>query len=233
MTVPRSAHDIAIGTVTLGLSNVHVLFGKRIVLVDSGSPYEIDDLEAGLRELGVRFSDVKCAVITHVHADHAGGARELQKRGIYIVAGAADRERAERGDHGELHPTSWFAHYMLQPLIPSRFDRFTPDISVTDRFDLRRCGVDGEVIATPGHTAGSLVVITGGGKVALVGDLFRGGTWAGYAHREQPVEHFYQDNLKQAHEQIRMLLRRGIELFVMGHGGPSKAADVARVFGHD
>ena len=170
-------------------------------------------------------------MVTHVHADHAGGARALQRRGIQIIAGRGDLGRATRGDHGKLYPTSWFAHYVLKPLIPHRFDAFTPDVVVIEHYDLRACGVDAEAVAMPGHTAGSLVVITNNHKVALVGDLFRGGALAGYIHYSEPEEHFYQDDLAAVHRRIHELLARGIEYFVMGHGGPSSRADVARVFG--
>jgi len=220
-----------VGTVTLGLSNVHVLVGEHPVLVDTGSPGELDDLEAGLRKLGIALGDVTCAVVTHVHADHAGNARGLQLRGIKIIAGSGDLMRAINGDHGTLYPTSFFARFILKPLIPHEFAAFWPDIRVRDRYDLHACGVDAEVIAMPGHTAGSLVVLADGGKLAFVGDLFRGGALAGYVHRSEPKEHFYQDDLAAAHERIHELIARGVERFVLGHGGPSQRADVIRVFG--
>ena len=210
---------------------MHVLVGAHPVLVDTGSPGELGELEAGLRTLGIRLDDVTCAVVTHVHADHAGNARALQRRGIRIIAGRGDLLRAIDGDHGTLHPTSFFARFLLKPLIPHRFDAFWPDVRVRDRYDLRACGVDGEVVATPGHTAGSLSVLVGGGRIALVGDLFRGGALAGYVHRGEPEEHFYQDDLVAVHQRIRELLARGVEIFVLGHGGPSARADVERVFG--
>jgi len=77
--VPASPTAAAIGTVTLGLSNVHVLYGAHPILVDTGSPDEFDDLEEELGDIGVKLADVKCAVVTHLHADHAGNARELQR----------------------------------------------------------------------------------------------------------------------------------------------------------
>jgi glyoxylase-like metal-dependent hydrolase (beta-lactamase superfamily II) len=230
VAVPKSPEGVAIGTVTLGLSNVHVLMGDHPVLVDTGSPDELGDLEAGLAELGVKLADVRCAVVTHVHADHAGNARALQRRGIHIIAGRGDLSRAIAGDHGTLYPTSFFARFILRPVIPDHFEAFWPDVRVADRYDLAACGVAAEVVAMPGHTAGSLVVLAHGGKVALVGDLFRGGALAGYIHRTEPEEHFYQDDLAMAHQRIRELLARGVELFVLGHGGPSQRADVERVF---
>jgi hydroxyacylglutathione hydrolase len=234
ITVPRDVHGVSVGTVALSLSNVHVLIGGHVVLIDTGSPGDLDDLEAGLGKLGVHLNDISCAVVTHVHADHAGNARALQQRGITIIAGSGDLMRAINGDHGELHPTSFFARFFLKPLIPHRFDAFWPDVRVPEsgQYDLHACGVDAEVVAMPGHTAGSLVVIAKGGELAFVGDLFRGGALAGYVHRSEPKEHFYQDDLGEAHARIRQLLAAGVETFLLGHGGPSTRADVERVFGH-
>jgi glyoxylase-like metal-dependent hydrolase (beta-lactamase superfamily II) len=228
IAVPRS-QGIAIGTVTLSLSNVHVVLGEHPVLVDTGSPGEIHALERGLAELGVRLAEVRCAVVTHGHADHAGGARELQRRHIKIVAGVGDLWRELDGIHGHLTATSFFA-VLLKIVIPGHYPPVWPDVRVIDRYDLHDCGVDGEVIAMPGHTPGSVVVLVAGGKIALTGDLFRGGlVFSPY----EPMEHFYQDDLAMAHRRIRELLARGVELFVLGHGGPARRADVARVFGKE
>jgi glyoxylase-like metal-dependent hydrolase (beta-lactamase superfamily II) len=229
MTVPRS-EGVAIGTVTLSLSNVHVVLGQHPVLVDTGSPGEIADLERGLDDLGVKLSDVKCAVVTHGHADHAGNARALQKLGIKIVAGEGDMWRELAGVHGHLTSTGVFAVF-LKLIIPGHYEPFWPNMRVADEYDLHDCGVDAKVIAMPGHTRGSVVVLAAGGRIALVGDLFRGGALAGYVHEREPKEHFYQDDLELAHQRIHELLARGVQLFVLGHGGPSTRADVIRVFG--
>lgn len=107
------------------------------------------------------------------------------------------------------------------------------DVLVSGHYDLApECGVAGEVIAMSGHTAGSVVVVVANGKVALVGDLFRGGKLAGFVHRSEPMVHFYQDDKALAHRRIRELLARGVEWFVLGHGGPSTRADVQREFGN-
>lgn len=226
VAVPHSA-GVVVATLALEWSNVHVVFGRQPMIIDSGAYGDFPAIERGLVELGVRLGDVRCAVITHGHADHAGTARALQAHGIRVIAGAGDRERFAHGSHGPHHPTGWFAH-LLRFALPTRYVPFTPDVEVVDRYDTARdCGVDGEVIATPGHTAGSLVVIVGGGKTAIVGDLFRGGL----IHPTSPTTHFYQDDRARAHGQIRGLLARGVERFVLGHGGPIEAAAVAREFG--
>jgi hydroxyacylglutathione hydrolase len=230
MTVPAS-RGAAIGTVSLRWSQVHVVLGEHPLIIDSGSPGDFGEIVKGLRTLGVDLHDVKCAVITHGHADHAGTARALQVKGITIIAGAADRDRTTRGIHGPHHPTSWFAS-LLKHVLPDHYKPFTADVEVTDRYDLAPCGIAGEAVWVGGHTPGSLVVLLAGGRIAVVGDLFRGGALAGYVHKSSPKVHFYQDAKPLAHQRIRELLARGVELFVMGHGGPSSRAQVERAFGH-
>jgi hydroxyacylglutathione hydrolase len=229
IAVPAS-RGVAIGTVTLEWSNVHAVFGEHVLLVDTGAQGELYQLEQGMKQLGVRLRDVKCAVVTHGHADHAGTARALQLKGVRIIAGAADRERNARGAHGAHNPTGLFSR-ILAWFLPETYKPFTADVLVTDRYDLAPCGVAGEVIAVGGHTGGSVVVIVAGGKVALVGDLFRGGRLAGFVDRTEPMVHFYQDDKARAHEQIRELVRRGVELFVLGHGGPAIRSEVIETFG--
>jgi glyoxylase-like metal-dependent hydrolase (beta-lactamase superfamily II) len=219
-----------IGTIELGWSNVHVVFGEHPVLVDSGARGDLREIAAKLADLGVALRDVRCAVITHGHADHAGTARAMQALGITIIMGAADRERTQRGEHGAHHATSVFA-WLLHFLLPEHYTPFTADILVTDRYDLAPCGVAGEVIAAPGHTAGSVVVLVGNGKIAIVGDLFRGGRLGGFVDKTEPMVHFYQDDKAAAHAEIRKLLARGVEWFVLGHGGPSTRAEVSAEFG--
>jgi glyoxylase-like metal-dependent hydrolase (beta-lactamase superfamily II) len=225
MTIPRT-EGVAIGTIKLSLSNVHVVVGEHPMLVDTGTHGDLADLDHGLVKLGIDWHDIKCAVVTHVHADHAGLARALQARGILIVAGRGDLARARLGDHGKLYATG-FKGTLLKPLIPSDFLPFTPNYIVDDHMDLKApCGVDGEVIAAPGHTAGSLVVLVAGGRVALVGDLFRGSLIS----PTEPVEHFFQDDLAAAHARIHELLARGVVWFLLGHGGPAYRDDVAKAF---
>lgn len=226
MTMPLQ-RGAAIGTVTLGWSQAHVVFGEHPLLVDAGSPGEMAALERGVRALGVSLADVKCAVITHGHADHAANAQALRRRGITVIAGAGDHERMAKGLHGPHHPTGFTAR-ILAWFLPAHYEGFIADVEVPvgGRYDLAPCGIAGEVLSMPGHTPGSLVVLVANGTIALVGDEFRGGL----AYPEMPVEHFYQDDLAADHAAIKALLARGVVWFVLGHGGPISRAAVAAQF---
>jgi glyoxylase-like metal-dependent hydrolase (beta-lactamase superfamily II) len=227
--VMPASRGAKIATIELGWSNVHVVFGERPLLVDSGVRGDLREIADKLADLGVALRDVRCAVITHGHADHAGTARAMQAMGITIIMGAGDRERTRSGEHGAHHATSVFA-WLLHFFLPEEYAPFTADVLVTDRYDLAPCGIAGEVVATPGHTAGHVVVVVGGGKIAIVGDLFRGGRLGGFVDKTEPMVHFYQDDKAKAHAEIKKLLARGVEWFVLGHGGPSTRAEVADTF---
>lgn len=110
--------------------------------------------------------------------------------------------------------------------------RFTPlqadvwvenDARETVALDLRPLtGVDARVIALPGHTEGSLIVVAG--RYALVGDLFRGSIpgWSA-------TTHFYICDLADNKRDLRELLQvhaKDATTFFPGHFGPVERASV-------
>ena len=67
---------------TGGLKNLiasYVLVGEKAIIVDCGPTSSIPHLLSGLTELHVDPQDVAYIVVTHVHADHSGGAGTLLK----------------------------------------------------------------------------------------------------------------------------------------------------------
>jgi glyoxylase-like metal-dependent hydrolase (beta-lactamase superfamily II) len=67
---------------TGGFSNLigcYVLKGEKVTLVETGPTSSIPNLLSGLRELNINPEDVTYVAVTHVHADHSGGAGTLMK----------------------------------------------------------------------------------------------------------------------------------------------------------
>ena len=79
--VERLPDDIlAIDTFTGGMSNVtagYLIPAPRPVLIECGPALAIDNVLAGLRQLGMDSNDLAYLVVTHVHLDHAGGAGDI------------------------------------------------------------------------------------------------------------------------------------------------------------
>lgn len=71
---------VAIDTFTGGLSRVtagYLLTTSRPTLVECGPSLSIDNVVAGLRELGMDPEDLAYLIVTHIHLDHAGGAGDI------------------------------------------------------------------------------------------------------------------------------------------------------------
>ncbi len=112
---------------------------------------------------------------THAHWDHCGGTKELkQTTGAPAAVHHAEAERMRRGNNGVLRPTAPMSA-LLRPFLDWPFPGVEPDLLLGDDTDLRPFGVEGRVVLTPGHTAGSVSVLTPD-REAIVGDLLMGAT---------------------------------------------------------
>lgn len=221
---------VTVYTFNLGLSNAHLLVGGAggKVLVDAGPAGEEAKLEARLRAVGVAPASIRLLVLSHGHADHAGGARYFQQRyHLPVLAGAGDTAMLRRGHNDSLVTHTGLDRFTRRYIATPAKDRFPPlrpDLLVTDSFSLRPYGLAATVRVLPGHTPGSVLLALG--KVAFVGDLFRGALLA----KRQPREHFFQPDPMQAHTIIRRLLDQGVGTFYLGHGGPCRADAVRHQF---
>ena len=112
-----------------------------IIIIDTNFAWATEpEIIGGLTTLGLNPRDIKYVVISHAHGDHDQGAAELQKRfGAKVVMGAADWEstlqRPQTAAGG----------------VPTR------DIAVgPEGYKLTLGDTTVQIIATPGHTPGTL-----------------------------------------------------------------------------
>jgi len=216
---------LTIDRIELRWSNVYLVRSAgAAALIDSGSPSDHDALAAALAARGVAPAQLEAVVVTHAHADHAGGARWLQALGAPIVLGADDVAVAARGANDPLHATNLLGA-LLAPVFMFPFAPFTPDVVIDHERDLGDRGLPAlQVVPVPGHTGGSLAVVVGG--EAFVGDLLKGNLVIG-AHT--PSEHIYQTDRLADHQALAALLARDLTRLYPGHRGPL-AADDARAW---
>ena len=55
----------------------YVIKGKRAAIVETGPSSTVENLLAGLKEIGIKREEVDYVAVTHIHIDHAGGAGTL------------------------------------------------------------------------------------------------------------------------------------------------------------
>ena len=210
----------------LSISNAYLLKGRRNVLVDTGSPGDFARLLAALHDHDVAPRDLALILHTHGHGDHAGSTAELRAVTTAPVAvhladskmlclGKVDRLRAVRA-----------RHWLLRPLIHFSYEPVEPDLMLEDGMSLAEFGVDGRVVATPGHSRGSVTVALDDGAV-IAGDLLRGGYLNGLVFPSRPLHPYFADDLSLIGASVQRLLDMGCHTFHIGHGGPLTRQAVA------
>jgi glyoxylase-like metal-dependent hydrolase (beta-lactamase superfamily II) len=216
--------------IRLSLSNAYLIQGEAgAVLVDSGSPGEAQTILRAMKKSGVDASSLRLILHTHAHIDHAGSSLELRRlTGAPTAIQAADAALLRGGRNGPLPPTRLEAR-LIKPFVDRPFPALEPDICFDDALDLTAYGVDGRVMQTPGHTAGSISVILGNGD-AIVGDVMMGGVLGGHWMGRRPNFHYFAQDLDAVRRSVSALLRAAPERFLVGHGGPLALADVRAFF---
>jgi hydroxyacylglutathione hydrolase len=216
--------NVEITTLRENYNNVHLVrVGGAAVLIDAGLEADAEAVEERLREAGVDPAKLKAVIITHGHADHAGGAGYLHRRyGVPIIAGKGDEPLLAAGRNDTLCPTDSTARDRLEEDQHASYKPITAQLLVDHVMELEPLGgIKGQIVPIAGHTAGSLVVVVG--DAIFVGDLFRGAIVGSGA-----APHFYMCDLDDNRADIRLLLTEHPEAaqFYTGHFGPVSREEV-------
>ena len=221
---------LEIVTITFDSTNAHlVVQNGNAVLVDSGYETNAAKLEAEVRRAGVDpATQLKAVIVTHGHADHAGGARHFQQQlHVPVFVGQGDETMFATGKNEPLCPVGFIAKTRHQQDEGATYTGATADTLVEDVVDLRAStGVDAKVLRLAGHTRGSLIVTAG--DVALVGDLFRGSIVGSGAET-----HFFMcdvDDNRRTVARVLTELAPNAKVYFVGHFGPVSAEAVRAHF---
>ena len=214
--------------IKLSFSNAYLVKDRKAMLVDAGAPNEADKILAAVKKAGVREQDIALLLHTHGHFDHAGSTAELKRRlGVPVAVHANDAFMLREGRNGEIKPRNLEAR-LIAALIPNSFERSEPDILIEQELSLGEFGVDARILFTPGHTRGSISIITD--QDAIIGDVLMGGWLGGAWLGARPNYHYYIDDLEQLHASLKRIMDLKPARLHVGHGGPLSLAAVAARF---
>ncbi len=199
----------------LGAVNCYLIrTGAGYVLIDTGDAKQRAFVERELASAGCPPAQLELIVLTHGDADHSGNAAYLRSKfGAKIAMHAADSGIVERGDMfwNRKKPNPLIGT-LFPPLFGlSKADRFSPDSYAEDGFSLAGCGLNARILSIPGHSKGSIGILTDSGAL-FCGDLL--------INTNKPVLNSMMDDPLAARASVAKLQALEIETVYPGHGQP-------------
>ena len=209
---------IAIKMIDAGANCFLIHTDQGYLLIDSGYATKRSEVDGVLAEAGCKPGDLKLIILTHGDPDHSGNALHLREKfGAKIALHRDDFGMVERGDMNwnrkpkpdRISPVM----RLLNAIIPHiskapEFDKFSPDLTIDEDFDLKAYGFDAQVLHIPGHSKGSIGILTSAGEF-FCGDLFY----------SLPA-FYYCDDLIDYNASVAKLKRYDIKIVYPGHGKP-------------
>lgn len=197
----------------LGRVNCYLIHTSAgFILIDTGSSNQRAVLVWELQSAGCQPGNLKLIFLTHGDFDHTGNAAYLRQTfGAPLAMHPADFGMLERGD---MFASRSSGNPILKALAPLLFrfgaaNRATPDVQLTDGDDLSNFGLAANVIALPGHSRGSIGLLTVDGDL-FVGDLLD--------NTKQPALNSIMDDRAAAQTSVEKLKALHVVTVHPGHG---------------
>lgn len=167
--------------------------GTSRLLVDIGWPGTLGTMKAQLKRMDVPLGEIRYALATHYHIDHAGLAEELKREGVPLLVldvqvGAIPVMKTWT------KPQDNYVDIIMEGNITISFEQ--------SRKLLGEMGIAGEILHTPGHSDHCVSLLLDDGSV-FTGDL--------------PPEAFAYDN-SVALSSWNLLRQRGATRVYPAHG---------------
>lgn len=143
-------------------TNYWVISASRSrLLVDLGYPGTMGKLRARLKQMDIPLEEIRYALATHYHIDHAGLAQELKLAGVRLIV-LENQVAAIPLMKQFTKPQDHYVEISLEGNLVITFSQ--------SRVVLAEIGLAGEILPTPGHSQDSVSVLLDDGS-AFTGDL--------------------------------------------------------------
>jgi len=197
----------------LGTVNCHLIeTDTGYILIDTGCSNKRTELEKELESAGCKPDNLKLIVLTHGDFDHTCNAAYLREKfGARIAMHHDDSGISERGD---MFWNRRKGNILLGTIVRILFrfgkkERFKPDLYIDGEYDLSEYELDAKVLHIPGHSKGSIGILTANGSL-FCGDLLE--------NTDKPVLNSIMDDLKTANASVEKLKSLEIKTVYPGHG---------------
>ena len=218
---------------SIGSTNCYLLKNNETdayILVDTGySIHGSIDLVKELENLGCKPGNLNLVILTHGDFDHVLNSVDIRDKYQTLIAmHKDDSNMVETGNfmikrEFKSKLTPFYVLYLFLPIILEvilhpqwisqirSFKKFKPDIYIDEGFDLSSYGVNAKILHLPGHTPGSIGVLTSDGNL-ICGDTF--------INIRKPDTYPGGNNLRELYASVQRLKTMNIKKVYPAHGKP-------------
>ena len=203
---------IKLGLIKLGSVNCYLVKnGNEYVLIDTGPSNKRFDIEKELEDEGCTPENLNLIILTHGDFDHTGNADYLREKfDAKIAMHYGDLEIVKHGDMFSNRKGN-FLIKMVAPILFNfgKSERFRPDLHIDEEHSFSEYGFDARVIYLPGHSKGSIGILTDDGNL-FCGDLL--------TNNKNPTLNSIIDDNEEANQSIERLKSMELKTVYPGHG---------------
>ena len=195
--------------------NVYVIdTGVGLVMVDSGAGLGVEAILANMARDGLDVSrkPIRWLLLTHSHADHAGGAYLLRQRfQCEVVIGEPEADIVEQGGETDLKLDVAKRSGFYSP--DYKFNNCEVTVRLSHEDELNCAGLKVRALLVPGHSPGSVCYLVDFdfGRALFTGDVVFPDGVLGLLNCDG-------SSLKDYRESLPTLRGLGVDLLLPGHG---------------
>lgn len=203
-----------------GITNCYVLNGSNgSIIIDNGISTNEAQFLKNLNDSVKQIDNIRLMVLTHGHYDHAGNTAILRKKyGLKVAMHPGDLNFVRNAINDFPAPCNLIGSMIRKSSLRQHsnlvWEGFEPDILLEDGQTLEEYGIDAKIHHLPGHTEGSIGILTSSGDL-FAGDVVMNIVKPGisiFAHDEQKLKSSFNS-----------LKKYKINTVYPGHGNPFNA----------
>jgi hydroxyacylglutathione hydrolase len=189
------------------------------ILVDTACSRNRAELVTEMKRAGCPPGKLRLILLTHGDFDHAGNARHL--RDVFAAPIAMHRDDVGLVERGDMFWNRGRGNALVKAVAPvlfrfGRSERFSPDLLVDDGDDLAEHGAGMKVVHLPGHSKGSVGLLTDRGEL-FCGDLL--------INERKPVLNYRIADAAAARASVEKLRGLRVRRVIPSHGGQFEMDD--------
>ena len=197
-----------------GINRCYLVQDDGIIMIDGGPPNKSIAFQKLIKHLPINANDIRLIILTHGDFDHCGNAAYLRNK--FSTQIAMNKDDSGMVEHGDMLWNRNKQNFLIRIFFRlffrlSKSDRFKPDLRIDKGYDVSGYGFDAKVLDIPGHSKGSIGILTASNDL-FCGDLL--------VNTDKPAKNTLIDDSVELDTSVEKLKTLKIKTVYPGHGKP-------------